>query len=400
MKIRTVALVWLLSALCPLLIASLATTGAHAQSDPVTKLAREKFLEGNDLYDAGKYEEARAAFLQAYALKRHPAVLLNLGLSELKTNHVVEGGNHLQQFKREYAQAKPAQKKSADDGIAEAQQRTGFAIIIVDTDGARVTIDKNELGTSPLLDPVFLKPGRHTAAATAGGVTRQISFDAKRGSATGVQLNFRSAPSVAPVPTAPAIPTAPPTAAPTYPPPGPLGPPPPPGPGIGMPPGGDRGVTTGRENFFKWFKRKPLAWVSAGFTGVGVIGTIAFGAAAADADGAADDVSATIQNEMKTANNLPANKEPCGPRDQPELDYAYYHSACDKLRDNLSAYDTDIALMTTSLIVGVLAAGGTVAYYFIDSKPRKSGSTEGPRIVGFAPIITETERAFGVVGTF
>ncbi len=327
-----------------------------------------------------------------------------MGLSELKTNHVEEGGNHLQQFKREYAQAKPEQKKSADAGIAEARQRTGFVIIIVDTDGAKVTIDGADLGVSPLLDPVFVKPGKHHAAAVSGGVTRKISFDAKRGSATGVQLNFRSAPTVAPVPTIPtAVPTttAPPPV-PTYPPPGPLGPTPPHGPGVGLPPGGgDPGVTSGRENFFKWFKRKPLAWVTAGLTGVGVIGTIAFAAAAADADSAADEVSNTIQTEMKTANNLPAGAQPCGPRESPELDYSYYHNACDKLRDNLSAYDTDIALMTTSLIVGVLAAGGTVAYYFIDSKPRKSGkSTEGPRIVGFAPIITETDRAFGIVGTF
>src|SRR5262247_2617259 len=73
-------------------------------SDPVTEVARQRYEEGVKAFDAGRYEDARSAFLQAYALKRHPAVLLNLGLSELRSGKYVEdGGNHLQQFLREHA---------------------------------------------------------------------------------------------------------------------------------------------------------------------------------------------------------------------------------------------------------------------------------------------------------
>ena len=57
---------------------------ALAQDDPVTMQARARFKEGVDFYDKGSYENARLAFLQAYALKKHPAVLLNLAQSSAK----------------------------------------------------------------------------------------------------------------------------------------------------------------------------------------------------------------------------------------------------------------------------------------------------------------------------
>src|SRR5262245_710202 len=71
-------------------------------ADAVTEVARQRYEEGVKAYDAGRFEDARSAFLQAYALKRHPAVLLNLGLSEIKSKYPEDGGNHLQQFLREH----------------------------------------------------------------------------------------------------------------------------------------------------------------------------------------------------------------------------------------------------------------------------------------------------------
>src|SRR5262245_5087242 len=86
---------------------------AHAQQvDAVTEVARARYKEGVKAYEAGKFEDARAAFLQAYALKRVPAVLLNLGQSELRTAppHLEDAGNHLQQFLREHTGATPDEK--------------------------------------------------------------------------------------------------------------------------------------------------------------------------------------------------------------------------------------------------------------------------------------------------
>ena len=53
-------------------------------------MARRRFQEGVKFFDQKKFEEARAAFLQAYALKHHPAVLLNLAQSEIRSGHPLE----------------------------------------------------------------------------------------------------------------------------------------------------------------------------------------------------------------------------------------------------------------------------------------------------------------------
>ncbi|HRI71065.1 MAG TPA: hypothetical protein PK156_42830, partial [Polyangium sp.] len=161
-----------------LLPASLGSPLAFAD-DAVTEVARQRFQDGVKASDAGRHEEARAAFLQAYTLKKHPAVLLNLGQAELKSNHVEDGGNHLQQFLREMPTAAPDQKAAAEKGIAEAKRRTGHIVVLVDAQGADITVDGTVVGKSPMLSAIFVKTGAHTVTATYGGKSVNTSVDAK-----------------------------------------------------------------------------------------------------------------------------------------------------------------------------------------------------------------------------
>ena len=63
-----------------------------------------------DFYDKGQFENARLAFLQAYALKKHPAVLLNLAQSSAKAGHPLEAAKYFQQFLKESTTASPASR--------------------------------------------------------------------------------------------------------------------------------------------------------------------------------------------------------------------------------------------------------------------------------------------------
>src|SRR5215207_7089403 len=137
MRARAIAFAWITSLLVAGLFALLTEGRAFAQQpstapDPVTEVARQRYEEGVKAYDAGRYEDARGAFLQAYALKRHPAVLLNLGQSELKSAHYEDAGNHLQQFLRMHTSASAAQKTAAEKGISDAKKKTAFIILIID----------------------------------------------------------------------------------------------------------------------------------------------------------------------------------------------------------------------------------------------------------------------------
>jgi hypothetical protein len=268
--------------------APLAAGVAQAQ-DAVTDIARQRYKEGVAAFDAGRYEEARVAFLQAYALKRHPAVLLNLGLSELRSNHAVDAGNHLAQFVREAKEATPEQRQTAQSGIEEAKRKAAHLVIVVDRPNADVSVDGTLIGKSPLVDPVFVEPGLRTVVATFEGRNTTFAAQARRGAPTNVSLSFGgTAPPGGPPPPAPATGPIDPGASPT----GPLGPgaaPPPPVPG--PPPRGD-----GKESFFEWYGRKPLAWVGTGVTVVGLGVGIAFSTLAGSASASADDAADAIRD--------------------------------------------------------------------------------------------------------
>src|SRR6185503_3408313 len=71
---------------------------AHADGD--TDMARQRFNEGVHFFDRGEYDKARGAFLQAWALKRHPAVLLNLAQSSLRSHHEAEAARYFEEYLR------------------------------------------------------------------------------------------------------------------------------------------------------------------------------------------------------------------------------------------------------------------------------------------------------------
>src|SRR5258705_11845271 len=94
---------------------AVAAPPARAQDkDAVTERARRGFQEGVKFFDQKRFEEARAAFLQAYALKHHPAVLLNLAQSEIRSGHPLEAARHFSGYLRESASAAPTERGEAE----------------------------------------------------------------------------------------------------------------------------------------------------------------------------------------------------------------------------------------------------------------------------------------------
>lgn len=81
---RSMASVPRLIGLCLLL-----STLAHAQQRPSSadEEARTLFAQGRAAYDAGRWSEAVAAFRRAYLLSGRPALLYNVGQSELRLAH-------------------------------------------------------------------------------------------------------------------------------------------------------------------------------------------------------------------------------------------------------------------------------------------------------------------------
>jgi hypothetical protein len=159
MRTRPVA-VALLLAFAPAVVA----TPARAQSaaeDPTTDMARARFKEGVGFYDKGQFEQARASFLQAYALKKHPAVLLNLAWSSLKSGHTLEAEHYFKQFLTEGKDITDKQRADANDGLTQSHAKLG-RIEVAAAAGTEVTVDGDKAGTTPLPDPILVEPGAHT----------------------------------------------------------------------------------------------------------------------------------------------------------------------------------------------------------------------------------------------
>ena len=68
------AMIWL----TVLAVPSAAPVAPTARAQDVRSRAREQFQRGVAAFEAGRYEEALAAFQEAFRLKPHPSVRLNM----------------------------------------------------------------------------------------------------------------------------------------------------------------------------------------------------------------------------------------------------------------------------------------------------------------------------------
>jgi hypothetical protein len=345
---------------------------ARADDESATNIARERFKEGVAHFDQKNYDKARIAFLQAYALKKHPAVLLNLAQSELRSGHEADAAKHFSMYLREAKEASASERESAEAGLFAAKAVVG-EIALSAEEGSTVFVDGVEEGPAPLPDPIYLSPGSHQLEARKDGKVAKATITAKAGEANEFALRF----------TAPAAAGVGPTAEHAS-----------PG-SSSASPEEDRGAVGGREPFFSWVGHTPLAWVGGGLTVAGIAGGIGFGVGAQqnydNADSIADQIRDAARDDNTSTTGICSDpravlqKGSSVPPARLEQDAAEYRNACQKHEDNISQGDTMKLLSIVSWGVAGAAAVGTVVYYFVDAKeeaPKSARKTAPPVRVG------------------
>ena len=355
-RIAALVLVAFTSAIVPTTFTR--TVSAQAD-DPVTTQARARFKEGVEFYDKGKYEEARLAFLQAYTLKKHPAVLLNLAQSSAKAGHPMEAAKYFKQFLKESTTASPQQKKDAESGLAEVRQKLG-RIEVVAPSGTEITLDDGErIGTTPLSEPIDVDPGPHTVKSPTEAVKVIATVGQK------VEAKFGASSSATP----PVVPVTPPsTAGSTTPPPSN---PPPSSSGtdgnagtVAPPPSGDSGA----KSKTIWVPKNLLpVYIGAGIAGAGLISAGIFGAFKADAQSKADAVAADIRRAA-SLRGISSQGVCSSSNAQIQRDFG---NACKTLRDNNDKVDTNAAIANISIGVSAVAVVGIVVYWIVAEKREK-----------------------------
>jgi hypothetical protein len=393
---------------------------SHAQDDATIEMARQRFREGVQFYDSRQFEKARLAFLQAYAIKPHPSVLLNLAQSELRSGHPDDAASHFSQYLRTNTGATDAERQETTLGYNTAKSRVGEVALSVDPSGAEVLVDGNDKGVAPLADPLYLLPGSHTIEARSGDRHASKSITLGAGQSVTVQLQARSAMAAAGAPTGAEAPSSEPSEeTEAAPPPGPVETPAeqPPAPEPEEPVAPPSGDTQG---FGEWFASKPAAWVLAGVgvVGLGVGVTMAF-VASHDYDNAN-----TLEKQILDAWTSPhpygekgsmsiidskrVSKSPCSlaPSDAAAIGstterYDTYGTACAEYTSNKNGGDTARTVAIVGSAVGGAALIGTVIYYFADRRtPKKEAGGGGGFHAHIVPWTGPTGAGVGVFGSF
>lgn len=382
---------------------SFAAPAARAgDEDTTVAIARERFKEGVAFFDQKQYDKARVAFLQAYALKKHPAVLLNLAQSELRCGHEVDAAKHFSAYLRESTTASDAERQAAETGLSATKSAVALLDVNVDESGAEIYVDGSLEGISPLPGALYVAPGPHNVEARKGGKTKTQQVNTSAGRQFMADLSF--APKT--VPAAPAAAAASPGKS------APAAEEPAPAPEPEQP----ETPSAGRKPFFKWLVSSPIGVVGLGLTGVGVGGGIGLAVASKKSYDNADSVAAQITHAASQDSMManPDTRDLCSNpsawlmrQPNPPSDIAgragQYDAACSKYQDNVHSGDQMKTWSTVGFVVGGVAAVSTVVLYFVDPNARESsgGDARGARRrLAIVPSVGPAQTGLTVMGSF
>lgn len=333
---------------------ALSTSHAEAQSDDaITKQARARFQEGVDHFDKGQYEAARAAFLQAYALKKHPAVLLNLAQSSLRSNHPLEAARYFQQYLREATNISAHQRTDAEQGLAESRTKLG-RIEIVAPAGTEVMLGDERLGVAPFREAIDVDPGPKTLKSRASdGSSETVQVTTVAGQRSVARFGANTPPVAA----APVLPLTPP----------PAETPPPASPE----PAKDSGVQKSDTNVFSPPKTMVPVFIGAGVAVLGAAGAVVALVMKQNAQENADKVETAIRTNGGGAGTC-ASTDPAVVR--------RFGNACRTLADNYDQVNADATAGNVAIGVGIAGAAFAVGWYLFAPKKEPSQAFVVPMV--------------------
>jgi hypothetical protein len=381
MRTRTLAIALFLAVAAP--AAAVAPTFAQSD-DALTVMARTRFKEGVAFYDKAEYEQARASFLQAYALKKHPAILQNLAWSCLKSGHALEAERYFKQFLAEKTDLTDKEKADANDGLSQSRAKLG-RIEVVAPQGTDVMVDGEKAGTTPL-DAIAVEAGAHTVKFKGSdGTTDTESVTVLAGEKA--QARFaRSGGTTPPTSTTTTAQNPPPPgdtgSGATMPAPSDTGKPADTGPTKETPPGTHKSLLSPPKNI--------VPAVVLG--GVGVVGfgiAIGFLVSKGTAQGKADDVANQIRSHGG-GNGTCANPN------------AEFKDACSAFVQDNNDVNTDATIGNIGVVAGIVGLAGAAVYWVLapkkdDAAGPGSGSLTRPVVT---PLLGRSVGGLEVSGSF
>ncbi|WP_437944705.1 hypothetical protein WME98_27575 [Sorangium sp. So ce296] len=159
---------------------------------------------------AGRWDEAAAAYRNAWKSTGDPRWAGELGLAVLSLRRYRDAAEHLRRALEAEDALAPDRKARVQQGLRRAAQEVAAVAIVVGKPEAEVFVDGRRVGQGLATYVVYVEPGRHEARATLAGHEDGVGrFEAQRGDTPAIGLALKEKPK----PPAPRPAAAPPAAA-------------------------------------------------------------------------------------------------------------------------------------------------------------------------------------------
>ena len=157
--------------------------------------AAEIKKRGDDAMDSGRPADALAAYVEAYALSKDPALLYNKGRALQALTEYPRALEELESFEKEAPPEMKARVPGLQKMIAELRQKVTTLSIACDVDGATVRLRDRTIGRCPMLTPVGVNAGTGRLEVTADGYntwTRDVELPGGGSASFDVHLTSKS----------------------------------------------------------------------------------------------------------------------------------------------------------------------------------------------------------------
>jgi hypothetical protein len=163
-------------------------------ADPAAVLTRSRqlFTQANKLYDEGNLPQARAAYFEAWKLKKAYDVGGNLGNVEADLKMWRDAAEHLAYAIREFpAGGRPTLRDNMLSRLTESQKYVGRLRFQVNHPGAEIFVDGASVGVAPVQEEIYVDPGTHSVEARLEGYpTVQVTVTTARGRTDTIPLDL------------------------------------------------------------------------------------------------------------------------------------------------------------------------------------------------------------------
>lgn len=353
---------------------------APREDAAVDDAAKARYTEGLRLFKRKRYEEARAAFLQANALRHQPMTTFMLAESALKSGRWLEAARAFDAYLAEVAEPSPKVAELVANGQREARAHLGRIRLDVPKD-ATVTIDGEPLrGDTGSGEPVDVMPGVHAVTVKHGEQTKTETVDVPAGRTSEVRPSFAPT-ALVPDETTRTRPT-------------PAPPPRAPGPG-----------TSAAAASSSVLAPPATTWpvYAAGAIGLAGLATAAItGGLQANASHAIDVASQTLTRNGKNPSSCDNGNGWVTASGQNESDERNkYAGACATIQRNRVFLHDNATVFGPALVVGIAGTALGAAWFFLAPKETaKEPGAETGRVMPWMPWISKDGAGAAVGGTF